>query len=176
MKSSRIFLVAALFAVIALGAAVGAALLLTASNVQAETIKLPNTPFKFETIYESQGLKVSIDRSTRTALHDRDNDVMSAAVFQIIRKQAKPGERMVFISVFTSLCGFPGVLPVAGKSYGFDGAEIPYQTTSEVMDAQDPSTPAGAAYKSLCANPPKPTPIDPRYKAPDRYTKFWSRS
>lgn len=144
------------------------------ANAQAgPSVKLAATPFTFTKIFEGPNVVLETDPSTYTGMLDQDDDLTVAGVFRLIRKNAPPGEKTVFVNITLAICGHDGVIVLHSKDFMADGSFAGETRNPQPIIAR-PSTAAQAAYISLCASGTKPTPIDRSYKAPDRYTKFWS--
>lgn len=166
---------------VALGSTLAAAaiLLQTSSaisstvNVQ-QKIVLPPTPFKFQRIFDSADVSVEVDRSTISALIDGDKDVIVGAVIRVVRKMATSGETASFISATLAVCGHNGIILSRSRDFGIDGRHVGDVVKPVPMPNLSVGQPGEAIYRLLCGSGIKPTPIDPSYKAPSGYTKFWS--
>jgi hypothetical protein len=139
---------------------------------EAASSKKPETPFKFETLAETGNAKISIDKSTMFSHLDDDEDLQVGAVIQI--EVNTPQGAKTLVDAVVAVCGYDGLLIVKGRTYNDQGVQESESEKPLPMKADSPTTPAGIIYRHLCTNGPKPEKPDPRYKAPQSYTKFWT--
>ncbi len=150
-------------------------LILPSQSAQAQAQRgavLPETPFNFTRIFESRDIILETDTATYSSMIDEDGDMLVAGIFRLIRKNAPADEKAVFVSLTVAACGFNVVAVLHSKDYTATG-QLAGETTNQPPLQIRPDTPAAATYISLCSVRPDPTPINPGYKAPERYTKFW---
>lgn len=138
-----------------------------------QPFKLAETPFTFKKIYDGPAATLETDTTTFSGMLDEDEDLIVAGVFRLTRKNALPGEKAVFVNVTLAICGHNGVIVLHSRDFGTDGKLMGETQNPQPIMAR-PGTPAEATYKALCEAGVKPTPVDPGYKAPGRYTKFWT--
>jgi hypothetical protein len=170
MKLSR---VAVLASTAVLSMAITGLMVLNYGAADAAEAKKPETPFKFELIGETPQTVIQVDKGTMFSQLDGDGDLQVGAVVQMSAKTSPIGPKTVVDAVI-AVCGYNGLVVLRGRSYDVQG-----RLESETEDVLPfvnvgPDTPAGVLYRFLCTNAPKPTKPDPRYKAPERYTKFWT--
>jgi hypothetical protein len=147
-------------------------MVLNSKSAEAAGPKKPETPFKFEALAETSTAKISIDKSTIFSRVDEDDDIQVGAVVQI--EASTPQGAKTLIDAVVAVCGYDGLLILKGRSYNDQGVLEGESEKPLTMEAKSPTTPAGIIYRHLCANAPKPTKPDPRYKAPQSYTKYWT--
>jgi len=149
------------------------ATVLNSNDAIASEAKLPQTPYKFEKIGETPATSVEIDKSTMFAKIDEDGDLLVGGVVQIQVKQTKEGPKTL-IDAVVAICGYDGLVIVKGRTYNAQGTMEGETEKPLPTDASSPVSPAGMIYRFMCANAPTPVKPDPRYKAPERYTKYWT--
>jgi hypothetical protein len=169
MKLSRVAVLVstAVLSVVLVGFSV-----LNYQSAEAAGSKKPVTPYKFESLAEIGNAKISIDRSTVFARLDDDEDLQVGAVIQI--EVNMPDGAKTLIDAVVAVCGYDGLLIIKGRTYNDQGVQESESEKPLPMKADSPTTPAGIIYRHLCTSAPKPTKPDPRYKAPQSYTKFWT--
>jgi hypothetical protein len=170
MKLSR---VAVLVSTAVLSVAVTGFMVLNYGVAVAAEAKKPETPYKFEQIGETAQTIVQVDKATMFSQIDEDGDTQVGAVVQMSVKTSPTGPKTL-IDAVVAVCGYNGLLVLKGRTYDAQG-QLEGETENPLpFPDVGPDTPAGVLYRFLCTNAPKPSKIDPRYKAPERYNKFWT--
>lgn len=174
MTFSRTFAAVALTVSMAIATIVVFPSSMTSAQAQSSDIRLPPSPYTFALLYENEQTKLEADFSTFSSLIDDDGDVLSGGIFRVTRKNAAPDEKTVFISLNVAVCGAEGIVIVRTREYNRDGEFVSDDLAPAPLANLSADSPGGATYISLCMTEVKPTPYNPSYKAPERYTKFWT--
>jgi hypothetical protein len=170
MKLSR---VAVLVSTAVLSVAITGLMVLNYGSADAAEAKKPETPYKFESIGETPQALIQVDKGTMFTQIDDDGDAQVGAVVQLTLKSSPSGPKTL-IDAVVAVCGYNGLIVVKGRTYDAQG-KLEGETENPLpFPDVNPEAPAGVLYRFLCANAPKATKPDPRYKAPQSYTKFWT--
>lgn len=146
-------------------------ILLGVVDAEAASIE-PPSPFKFEVIVQDAEIRIAVDKSSMFALLDKDDDLQVGGVFQILTNTAEGPK--TFVNAVVAVCGYKGIIVIKGRMYNSAGILESVQTGPRSFTNISMTSTAGIIYGFLCGNPPQPTKSDPRYKAPERYNKFWT--
>jgi hypothetical protein len=170
MKLSRVAVIAS---TAVLSMAITGLMVLNYGLADAATATKPETPYKFETISETPQAVIQVDKSTMFTRLDEDGDTQVGAMVQMLMKTSPTGPKTLVDAVI-AVCGYNGLIVVKGRTYDAQG-KLEGETENPLpFPDVSPEAPAGVLYRFLCANAPRPSKLDPRYKAPERYTKFWT--